>query len=76
MTETSKDPSRSETKIPDEVRKHFQAARRELRAGIQAMLPPDVLQHGRRARREMLLAWRSAIDAALDRLADQDGARR
>ena len=52
--------------IPAEVRQHFRAARREVRAGIRSLLPPEFLQHGRAARREMLLAWRQMIDAALE----------
>jgi hypothetical protein len=53
--------------IPEEVRRHFQAARREIRAGFRGLLPPEVLLHGRAARREMLLALRAVIDAALER---------
>ena len=31
-------------------------------------LPPGFIEHRRKARREMLLAWRSMIDAALERM--------
>jgi len=57
-----------EGKIPDEARQHFQAARAEFHKSIEGMLPPDFAEHHRKARREMLLAWRSLIDASLERM--------
>ncbi len=57
-----------EDKIPEEVRQHARAAREELREGMKAFLPPEFWEHGRKARKEMLLAWRSMIDAALERM--------
>lgn len=55
-------------KIPDEAREHIRAAREEFRDSIRALLPPEFIEHRRKARKEMLLAWRSAIDAALERI--------
>ena len=57
-----------EDKIPEEVRQHARAAREELRESIRAFLPPEFMAHRRKARKEMLLAWRSMIDAALERM--------
>ena len=57
-----------EDKIPEEVRQHARAARAELRESIKAFLPPEFMEHRRNARKEMLLAWRSMIDAALERM--------
>ena len=57
-----------EDKIPEEVRLHARAAREELRESIKAFLPPEFMEHRRKARKEMLLAWRSMIDAALERM--------
>ena len=57
-----------EGKIPEEVRQHARAAREELRESIKAFLPPEFMEHRRNARKEMLLAWRSMIDAALERM--------
>ena len=59
-----------EGKIPDETRQHFRAAREEFQKSMQVMLPPGFLEHRRNARKEMLLAWRSMIDASLDRMQD------
>jgi hypothetical protein len=72
MTDTTTKPERDAVRIPEDVRRHFHTARREVQAGIRALLPPDVVQHGRRARRELLLAWRGVIDAALETLSEAD----
>ena len=57
-----------EDEVPEEVREHFRAARSELRESMKEFLPPGFLEHRKNARREMLLAWRSLIDAALERM--------
>ena len=44
-----------EDKIPEDVRQHTRAAREEMRESMKA-------------RTEMLLAWRSMIDASLERM--------
>jgi hypothetical protein len=61
-----------EDMIPGEVREHMRAAREEFREGIRALLPPEFVVHGRRARKEMLLAWRSVIDSALERIEEKE----
>jgi hypothetical protein len=61
-----------EDKVPEEVRQHVRAAREELRESIKAFLPPEFIQHRRKARKEMLLAWRSMIDSALERIEEKD----
>ena len=60
-----------EDKIPEEVRQHVRAAREEMRESIKAFLPPEFIEHRRKAGREMLLAWRSLIDAALERMEEK-----
>lgn len=57
-----------EDEIPEEVREHFREARNELKESMKAFLPPGFIEHRRKARREMLLAWRSLIDSALERM--------
>ncbi len=57
-----------EDKIPEETRQHFRAAREELHKSLEGMLPPGFMEHRRKARKEMLLAWRSMIDASLARM--------
>lgn len=61
-----------EDKIPEEVRQHVRAAREEFRESIRALLPPEFVEHRRKARKEMLLAWRSVIDRALERMAEKE----
>ncbi len=63
-----------EDKIPEDVRQHVRAARDELRESIKAFLPPEFIEHQRKARKEMLLAWRSVIDSALQRMEEKDKA--
>lgn len=54
--------------IPEEVRQHVRAAREEMRESIKAFLPPGFVEHRKKARKEMLLAWRSLIDSAIERM--------
>jgi hypothetical protein len=69
-------PSKQETKgearkkvgLPEETREHLRAARKEMREGIEALLPPDFVAHRRAARREILMAAQSVIQHALERL--------
>jgi hypothetical protein len=57
-----------ESKIPEETRQHMRAAREEFRKSMEGILPPGFVEHRRQARKEMLLAWRSMIDAKLERM--------
>lgn len=71
MAEKTTKRSFLDDKVPQDVREHLRAAREELREGMTAFLPPGFVEHRRKARREMLLAWRSMIDAALQRMDDK-----
>ena len=55
-------------KIPEDARQHLHAARGEFKKSIEMILPPEFMEHHREARKEMLLAWRSMIDASLERM--------
>ena len=61
-----------EDKIPEEVRQHARAARAEMSESVKAFLPPEFWEHTKKARKEMLLAWRSMIDTALERMDKKD----
>jgi hypothetical protein len=65
-TERKYDPF--EGKISEETRQHFRAAREEIHKSIEGILPPGFAEHRRNARKEILMAWRSMIDASLDRM--------
>ncbi len=59
-------------RIPEEAREHMKAAREEMRESMKAFLPPEFFEHRRKARKEMLLAFRSAIDSALKRIDEKE----
>ena len=61
-----------EDKIPEEVRQHVRAAREELRESIKSFLPPEFIEHRKKARKEILLAWRSVIDTALEHMEEKN----
>jgi hypothetical protein len=49
------------------ARQHVREAAACARKGMEGMLPQSFVEHRRAARREMLLAVRSLLDAALER---------
>ena len=71
MNEKTTQRKHFEDEIPEEVKEHFREARRELRESMKEFLPPGFIEHRKKARREMLLAWRSLIDAALERMEEK-----
>jgi hypothetical protein len=69
MAEKTANPRKPyEGKIPEETRQHYHAAREEFRKSMEGFFPPEFREHHRKASKEMLLAWRSMIDASLDRM--------
>ena len=76
MAEKTKTTGKTfEGKIPEETRQHFHAAREEFRKSIEGMVPPGFIEHRRNAHREMLLAWRSMIDATLKKMDEKKGSK-
>lgn len=51
-----------------EARDHARAAGASLRKSFEELIPHGFLEHRRAARKEMLLAMRSLLDAAIERL--------
>ena len=72
MHEHKSHRSRFEDEMPEEVREHFREARKELRESMKGFLPPGFIEHRKKARKEMLLAWRSLIDSALEKMDTED----
>jgi hypothetical protein len=68
MAEKTSHHKKYEEHVPEEARQHFRAAREEMRKGLETFLPDGFVEHRRGARREMLLAWRSMLDAAIRRM--------
>jgi len=58
----------NEKHIPEEARKHFELASEELRKAWEGMFPPGTVEHRRKAGKEMLMAFRSLLDAAIDKI--------
>ena len=56
----------------DNAVKNVQQAWREFRSSLHALLPAEFWEHRQAARREMLLAARSLVDAAIERIEQQD----
>ena len=54
--------------IPEESFEHARAARAELRKGVAALFPPELVASRRAAKKEMLLAAREFINHAIDRI--------
>jgi hypothetical protein len=50
----------------EEIRQHMKAAHEAWRKSIEEMLPPGFREHRKVARKEMLLAFRSMLDAAIE----------
>jgi hypothetical protein len=50
-----------------EARAHAKAAQTSFRLSLHELIPRGFIEHRRAARKEMLLAMRSLLDAAIDR---------
>jgi hypothetical protein len=68
MAEKTTRQKKYESRVPEEARQHFRAARKEMRKSLEVLLPEGFLEHRRGARKEMLLAWRSLLDDAIQRM--------
>lgn len=53
---------------PEATRKHLRSARKEMFQAWKALFPPEFITHRRAARREFLLAARTLIDHAIERM--------
>lgn len=65
MTEETKNHKHLHDYVPEETREHLKAARAEMRKSYETLFPPGFIEHRRAARKELLLAARGLIDAAL-----------
>ncbi len=72
MEENTSRHKKYEERVPEEARQHFHAAREEMRKGLETLLPEGFVEHRRNARREMLQAWRSMLDAAIQRMDERN----
>ena len=56
----------------EEARQHLREARHAMRRSVEAWLPAGFVEHRRAARKEFLLAMRSLVDAAIDRVSAEE----
>ena len=68
MAERASQEPKMKSRIPEEARQHFRAARKEVRKGIETFFPEGFFEHRENARREVLMAWRSILDEAIERM--------
>jgi hypothetical protein len=69
MAENMEKPTKSRpVGLSEETQEHLKAAGSSYRESIKTFLPDEFFVHRRNARREMLLAARSMIDSAINRL--------
>ncbi len=52
----------------EEARQHMKAARQHMRASYESMFPPGYIESRQKARKEFLLAVRSFLDAAIEKV--------
>jgi len=68
MSEKVNVASKDEHPHLTEARKHFAASRESMHQSMAELVPKGYLEHRRTARKEMLLAFRSLLDAAVERM--------
>ena len=54
--------------IPEETREHYKKAREEFKKSVEGLLPERFVEHHHNARREMMLAMRSMLDHAIQKM--------
>ena len=54
--------------LPEDTKKHLKAAREARMESLSSFLPPEFFENQKKARKEMLLAARSMIDHAIERI--------
>ncbi len=54
--------------IPEDAKKHLKAAHKARMESVRSFLPPEFFENQKKARKEMLLAARSLIDHAIERI--------
>ncbi len=64
----SEDRTKPPSWLPEDAREHLKAARAARMESLRSFLPPEFFENQKKARKEMLLAARSMIDHAIERI--------
>ena len=67
------EPTEGESKNPkwEDARKHMKAAHEAMHESMESWLPKGYVESRRKARKELLLAMRSLLDAAIDHMEEK-----
>lgn len=68
MTEKRESGKKSGSWLPEDAKEHLKAAHEARMESLSSFLPPEFFENQKKARKEMLLAARSMIDHAIERI--------
>jgi hypothetical protein len=68
MTEKKEAGKKMGSWLPEDTQEHLKAAREARMESLRSFLPPEFFENQKKARKEMLLAARSMIDHAIERI--------
>jgi len=68
MGEKEEAKKKPESWLPEDAKKHLKAAHEARMESLNGFLPPEFFENQKKARKEMLLAARSMIDHAIERI--------
>ena len=68
MTEKKEAKKKPGSWIPEDTQEHLKAAHEARMESLRSFLPPEFFDNQKKARKEMLLAARSMIDHAIERI--------
>jgi len=70
-TKKAESEKKFKREIPEEAREHYRNARQEMREAAKLLFPEGFLERRRAARKEMMLAVRSMLDAAIQKMEEK-----
>jgi len=70
-TKKTESEKKFKREIPEEAREHYKKARQEMREAAKLLFPEGFIEPRRAARKEMMLAVRSMLDAAIQKMEDK-----
>jgi hypothetical protein len=71
-TKKSESEKKFKPEIPEEAREHYRNARNEMREAAKLLFPAGFLERRRAARKEMMMAFRSMLDSAIEKMDEKE----